>query len=241
MNGEWEFTDGALLVRRVRVGDLDTNCWIVGSTVTRRTIVVDPGDDASRIIEALGDLDVQHIALTHTHWDHVLAVPELADHLGVDVLAHRDDAPVWPDEVDHLTAHGHFDAGTATTDLLECGCTLAPAASAFLWDGQVTPLRHGSRLRLDPDLAAHVLHTPGHTPGGISLYVGAHVFSGDTLFPGGPGLTGWPHSDFSTIICSIRRRLLSLPSDTAIHPGHGASTTVGAEEPHLESWIDRGW
>jgi hydroxyacylglutathione hydrolase len=67
------------------------------------------------------------------------------------------------------------------------------------------------------------------------------VFTGDTLFPGGPGLTGWPHSDFTTIIESIRRRLLCLPSDTKVHPGHGASSTVGVERPHLQAWIDRGW
>jgi glyoxylase-like metal-dependent hydrolase (beta-lactamase superfamily II) len=170
-----------------------------------------------------------------------LGVPELVDRLGVDVLAHCDDSPVWPDELDHLAAHGHFDAGTATNDLLLCGCALAPPVGSVAWDGHATPRGHRTRIQLGPDVAIDLLHTPGHTPGGISLLVGTHVFTGDTLFPGGPGLNGWPHSDFTTIIESIRRRLLCLPSDTKVHPGHGASTTVGVERPHLQAWIDRGW
>ena len=241
MTTDLELTDGGLLIRRVRVGDLDTNCWIVASTATRQAIVIDPGDEARRVADAISDLDVEHIVLTHTHWDHVLGVPELVDRLGVDVLAHCDDSPVWPDELDHLAAHGHFDAGTATNDLLLCGCALAPPVGSVAWDGHATPRGHRTRIQLGPDVAIDVLHTPGHTPGGISLLVGTHVFTGDTLFPGGPGLTGWPHSDFTTIIESIRRRLLCLPSDTKVHPGHGASTTVGVERPHLQAWIDRGW
>ena len=90
-------------------------------------------------------------------------------------------------------------------------------------------------------LTAHVLHTAGHTPGGLSLYLpgGAghpgHVLTGDTLFPGGPGLTGWPLSDFPTILASVRR-LLDLPARTVVHPGHGPDTTVGTERPALPSW-----
>ncbi|MEU3710610.1 MBL fold metallo-hydrolase [Streptomyces catenulae] len=87
-----------------------------------------------------------------------------------------------------------------------------------------------------------VLHTPGHAPGAVSLYapgLGA-VFTGDTLFQGGPGATGRSFSDFPTIIDSIRDRLLTLPGETAVHTGHGASTTIGAEAPHLEEWVKRG-
>ena len=87
-----------------------------------------------------------------------------------------------------------------------------------------------------------VLHTPGHSPGGVTIYapdLGA-VFSGDTLFQGGPGATGRSHSDFPTIIESIRRHLLTLPGNTVVHTGHGADTTIGAEAPHLGEWIARG-
>ena len=86
-----------------------------------------------------------------------------------------------------------------------------------------------------------VLHTPGHSPGGVCLYDGgARLFSGDTLFAGGPGATGRSHSDFPTIIRSIRERLLVLPPATVVHTGHGATTTIGAEAPDLEEWVRRG-
>ncbi|MGR6968964.1 MBL fold metallo-hydrolase [Streptomyces cynarae] len=88
-----------------------------------------------------------------------------------------------------------------------------------------------------------VLHTPGHAPGAVCLYAPAlgALFSGDTLFAGGPGATGRSYSDFPTIIDSIGRRLLALPGDTVVHTGHGETTTIGAEAPHLQEWIDRGF
>jgi glyoxylase-like metal-dependent hydrolase (beta-lactamase superfamily II) len=88
-----------------------------------------------------------------------------------------------------------------------------------------------------------VLHTPGHAPGAVCLYAPAlgALFSGDTLFAGGPGATGRSYSDFPTIVESIRERLLTLPAGTTVHTGHGDTTTVGAEAPHLQEWIDRGF
>ncbi|MFD8632649.1 MBL fold metallo-hydrolase [Streptomyces sp. NPDC059533] len=88
-----------------------------------------------------------------------------------------------------------------------------------------------------------VLHTPGHAPGAVCLYAPAlaALFSGDTLFAGGPGATGRSYSDFPTIIDSIGKRLLALPGDTTVHTGHGETTTIGAEAPHLQEWIDRGF
>ncbi|WP_229847452.1 MBL fold metallo-hydrolase, partial [Kitasatospora griseola] len=87
-----------------------------------------------------------------------------------------------------------------------------------------------------------VLHTPGHSPGAVSLYAPelGTVFTGDTLFAGGPGATGRSFSDFPTIVDSIRERLLTLPAETVVRTGHGDSTTVGAEAPHLAEWIARG-
>jgi glyoxylase-like metal-dependent hydrolase (beta-lactamase superfamily II) len=88
---------------------------------------------------------------------------------------------------------------------------------------------------------AKVLHTPGHTPGGICLLVGRHLVSGDTLFPGGPGNT-WNDADrFSEIIEAIETKLFTLPDETAVYPGHGKDTTIGAEKPHLAEWKSRGW
>ena len=88
---------------------------------------------------------------------------------------------------------------------------------------------------------AKVLHTPGHTPGGICLLVGKHLISGDTLFPGGPGNTWGNKEAFDQIIDSIRTKLLVLPGETIVYPGHGKDTTIGAEKPQLQEWIDRGW
>jgi glyoxylase-like metal-dependent hydrolase (beta-lactamase superfamily II) len=87
-----------------------------------------------------------------------------------------------------------------------------------------------------------VLHTPGHSPGAVSLYAPdlGVVFTGDTLFAGGPGATGRSYSSFHTIVNSIRQKLLTLPAETVVHTGHGDSTTIGAEAPHLQEWIDRG-
>ncbi|WP_113701605.1 MBL fold metallo-hydrolase [Nonomuraea lactucae] len=102
-------------------------------------------------------------------------------------------------------------------------------------------LANGQIIRVG-DSAVHVLHTPGHAPGAVCLYVPEldALFSGDTLFQGGPGATGRSYSDFPTIIASISRTLLTLPAETVVHTGHGDDTSIGAEAPHLEDWIRRG-
>jgi glyoxylase-like metal-dependent hydrolase (beta-lactamase superfamily II) len=104
----------------------------------------------------------------------------------------------------------------------------------FLDDKEVVEV---GRVRLD------AIHTPGHTEGSICFKVAGSpiVFSGDTLFPGGPGNATFEGGDFATIIQSIDSKLLTLPPDTIVLPGHGDDTTVGTERPHLQEWIDRGW
>lgn len=235
-----EFVDGPLLVRRLTVGDLATSCWIIASAATSHAVIVDPGDEPDRLRDAVSDLRVDDIVVTHTHWDHVLAIPALVDSLGCGVIGHGADRPVWAGELAHLAEHGHFDAGTATAELLACGCALAPPQHADLWGGNMQPISPSAQIDV-ADITIDVLHTPGHTPGGISLAVGRHVFTGDTLFPGGPGLTGWPFSDFATIIGSIEHTIFDLDDHMAVHPGHGASTTIGTERPQLADWKQRGW
>jgi glyoxylase-like metal-dependent hydrolase (beta-lactamase superfamily II) len=112
---------------------------------------------------------------------------------------------------------------------------MLPSYDFVLEDGSVIEV---GRLRL------HTIATPGHTPGSMCFRLeGSPVlFSGDTLFPGGPGATKFPGGDFPAIIRSIEDRLFAaLPADTIVMPGHGADTTVGDERPHLQEWIDRGW
>ena len=243
----------AVVVHRVVVGALATNCWLVHTVGDRATLLVDPGDEPQRILDAVGHpsglrgardpgLDVVALVLTHAHFDHVLAVPAVAEALGLPVLAHPADAPVWPGELAHLRRHGRWDAGTATADLLRSDASaLTPPPGWRPWDGITEPVTDGHEIRLGP-LTATVLHTPGHTPGGLSVAIGSHLLTGDTLFPGGPGLTGeqWPTSDFDTIMRSVDR-LMTWPDGTAVHPGHGSNTVIGAERPYMPSWRARGW
>ncbi|HEX2770936.1 MAG TPA: MBL fold metallo-hydrolase [Micromonosporaceae bacterium] len=148
-----------------------------------------------------------------------------------------------------LATHAHDDHVRAAPALGKA--THAPVLlhpdDRVLWDlvhPDVAPsgnLRDGQKIEV-AGTALRVLHTPGHSPGACSFYAPdlGVVFTGDTLFAGGPGATGRSYSDFGTIIESIRTRLLSLPPDTAVHTGHGDSTTIGNEAPHLGEWVARG-
>ena len=145
--------------------------------------------------------------------------------------------------------HGHNDhinAAVALQDAVDAPILLHPDDS-MLWRDVYpdrdpdAPLTEGEALRAGGD-SLTVLHTPGHSPGGCCFVLasGGHVFSGDTLFCGGPGATGRTYSDFPTIVESIRRELLTLPPETVVHTGHGDTTTIGAEAPDLEAWLRRG-
>lgn len=233
-----------VVLHRVVVGPLHTNCWIMHAAGHAQALLIDPGDEPERVLDAVRRhrLDVRAVVLTHAHFDHVLAVPEVTAALDVPVLAHPDDAEVWPGELAHLREHGHWDAGTATAELLsERPGTLTPDPARPLWDGVGTPVADGHRVELGP-ITATLLHTPGHTPGGLTIAAPGNLLTGDTLFPGGPGLTAisWPLSDFTSIMASVER-LIARPDDTAVHPGHGRSTTVGDERSHVPSWHARGW
>lgn len=142
-----------------------------------------------------------------------------------------------------LETHGHWDHIQAVPALRDAGYRVSvtagdagmlPSYDDLLDDDSVVEV---GRLRL------HTIHTPGHTPGSMCFQLeGAPVlFSGDTLFPGGPGNTEGDPSRFATIIEQVDRKLLTLPPETIVLPGHGLDTTVGAERPHLDEWIERGW
>ncbi|GAB2832584.1 MBL fold metallo-hydrolase [Actinocorallia aurea] len=140
----------------------------------------------------------------------------------------------------------HIDAAPALADATGAPILLHPD-DQVLWD-QTWPdrkpdgeLSDGQRIEVG-GLTLQVLHTPGHAPGAVCLYAPdlGTVFTGDTLFQGGPGATGRSFSDFPTIITSIRERLLTLPGETTVRTGHGDSTSISGESPHLEEWIARG-
>ena len=230
-----------LVIRRITVGPLETNCYALHAPRSRHAILVDPGGEPDAILDAVTDLQVSTVVLTHTHGDHVEAVAQVVDATGAPVAAHLADTGVWQHERRHLESYGHWDAGTATADLLHAGCPPHPTPGQLLWDGVIDIALHDGEALTAGPLDITVAHTPGHTPGGITLTTPGHAFTGDTLFPGGPGLTGWPFSDFPTIISSIRSKLLTLPDDTLVHPGHGNDTRIGDERPDLQTWIRRGW
>ena len=144
-----------------------------------------------------------------------------------------------------LETHGHFDHIGAVPQMREAGYEVAVTSAdapmlkdvgydVFLDDAEVIEV---GRLRL------HAIHNPGHTPGSVSFRVEGSpiLFSGDTLFPGGPGNTTFPGGDFATIISSLDDRLFTLPAETVVMPGHGHDTTIGNERPHLAEWVARGW
>ncbi|MEV5592435.1 MBL fold metallo-hydrolase [Streptomyces sp. NPDC052496] len=190
--------------------DVDNNVWIVGDAT--EAVVIDAAHDADAIFAALDGRTLRAIICTHAHNDHIDAAPALAARTGAPVYLHPDDLPLWKQT--------HPDR----------------APEEALADGQVLTIG-------GVDLT--VLHTPGHAPGAVCLYapdLGEHgtVFTGDTLFQGGPGATGRSFSDFPTIVASIRERLLTLPPPTEVRTGHGDGTTIGAEAPHLEEWVKRG-
>jgi glyoxylase-like metal-dependent hydrolase (beta-lactamase superfamily II) len=142
-----------------------------------------------------------------------------------------------------LTTHGHWDHIQAVEAMRDAGIDVGIAAD----DAEMLPaydftIPDDETIAVG-DLRLHTIHTPGHTPGSTCFVLEGHpvVFSGDTLFPGGPGNTSTPQGDFDTIIESIDRRLLTLPEEMLVLPGHGLDTTIGDERPHLQEWIDRGW
>jgi glyoxylase-like metal-dependent hydrolase (beta-lactamase superfamily II) len=170
-------------------------------------LVIDAAHDPAVIAAAVGGRRVSGIIATHGHSDHINAAVELADLVGAPLAMHRADQEMWS--------------------------TLYPdrRPDRALVDGAQIPVPGG---------VLHVLHTPGHTAGGVSLFGtfadGPRLFSGDTLFRGGPGVTGASCSDTPTILASVRGRLLALPPQTVVYPGHGDDTTIGAEAAGHEAW-----
>jgi hydroxyacylglutathione hydrolase len=141
-----------------------------------------------------------------------------------------------------LITHGHPDHVGAAADLrraLGVPIRIHPEDAPLAGVEGALPLEDGEEIRFGT-VTLQVLHTPGHTPGSVCFLAGRYLFSGDTLFPGGPGATT-DRAAFGTIVASLRRRLFTLPDDTLVLPGHGTATTIGAERPDLDRWERRGW
>jgi glyoxylase-like metal-dependent hydrolase (beta-lactamase superfamily II) len=193
-------------VRRLTLGPLDTNCWLVDDGAGGPVLVVDPADEAREILDALDGASVAAVVLTHGHFDHLAAAREIVDATGAPLAVHEADAVAITSSAGTGGTMFGFDAS-------------APPADLVLAEGNV--LEAGSE-RLE------VLHTPGHTPGGICLLGAGHLLSGDTLFSASVGRTDFPGGDMAAMRRSIAR-LAGLPDDTRVHPGHGPETTIGRE------------
>lgn len=175
---------------------------------------------------------------------YVLVCPETQDSIIVDGCFEPEkilEGAQGTNVVAIIQTHGHGDHVQALAEIKK---ELDVPVCAHPGDDYPVPVE---RVLADGDVIEfgrrkiEVLHTPGHTPGGTCFLVGRHLISGDTLFPGGPGNTNSDAAAFRQIIESLETKLFSLPDNTAVYPGHGADTTIGAERPHLEEWIERGW
>lgn len=201
-----------MIIRTMPVGPLQANCFIVGCEVTRQAAVIDPGGDADKILLALAKdkLTLKAIINTHGHFDHVSANKALKKASGADLMIHPEDAPMLAQ-----LAKGAAMWGMRSED--------SPEPDRLLQDGDTVTVGQ---------IQFKVLHTPGHTPGGISLHADKAVFVGDTLFAGSIGRTDFPGGDFDTLIRSIHTKLFTLPDDTAVYTGHMEATTIGKEKKY---------
>ncbi|WP_456237748.1 MBL fold metallo-hydrolase [Nocardioides sambongensis] len=189
---------------------VDNNIWVLGDDT--ECVVIDAPHSVEDILAVVGERTVKAIVLTHAHDDHCRQAPALREAVnggsGAPILLHPEDRPLW-----ELTHGGAEDPDATLWDV-------------DLADGQVLEVA-GAQVR--------VIHTPGHAPGAVCLYVPdlGVLFTGDTLFNGGPGATGRSFSDRPTLEASIRASLFGLPEETVVHTGHGDDTTIGAEAAAL--------
>ncbi len=246
-------------VNRFVVGPLSTNCYVVSCEKTREAIVIDPGfveGGGVEVLEEIGkeNLKVKFIVITHGHSDHTSGDAVIIEKTGARILVHEKDAELLSEPWKGITemvekgesskcpacgsssAYLKVDASgkKATVNCDDCGLHFdlfaSPPADKTLKDGDMVTLGN---------LKLQVIHTPGHSKGSISLYCKEeHVlFSGDTLFAGSIGRTDIFHSSYEEIMDSLKNKLLTLPDNTVVYPGHGEVTTIGKEKesnPYIE-------
>jgi len=203
----------ALSITKVAVDPrMSNNCYLLRCTATGDQLLVDAADEASRLLELVGDAGLTRVVTTHQHWDHHRALAEVVQTTGAEVLV------------------GDADAEETAK---QTGVTVDRR------------LRDGDEVTVG-NATLRVIHLVGHTPGSVALVYDdpaghPHLFTGDSLFPGGPGKT-WSAEDNASLLDDLEAKVFgTLPDSTWFYPGHGDDSTLGAERPHLAEWRERGW
>jgi hydroxyacylglutathione hydrolase len=198
------------------LGQLQTNCYLVICPETRSALAIDPADQAGRVLAAGRALGarIEQILLTHAHLDHIMGLPDLIEETSAKLIVHRR-------EIEMLGQYARlFGLRREQLPKLEPDVTLAGGED----------LTVGS-------MRGAIIHTPGHSPGAVSLHIGDTVFTGDTLFAQGVGRVDLPGGDHQVLLASIEKLFL-LPDETVVYPGHGPSSTIGAEK-RTNPYVDR--
>ncbi|OHE58039.1 MAG: MBL fold metallo-hydrolase [Thermodesulfovibrio sp. RBG_19FT_COMBO_42_12] len=198
-----------MVIKKLAVGPLESNCFIIADENTKEVLVIDPGDEPDRILDLINEnnYNVKYIVCTHAHFDHVGAVPDLKKETGAKIVIHRDESEIYKNTADQ----------------------------AALWGYELDPLpepdmlaSEGDKLEIG-DLIFEIIHTPGHSPGGICLYGEGILIAGDTLFAGSVGRTDFYGGDMEKLKSSFKR-LMSLSDEVRVLPGHGPESTIGKEK-----------
>ncbi len=201
-----------LTITKVAVGPMNNNAYLLRCTSTGELLLIDAANEAGTLLGLIGETPLATIVTTHQHRDHWAALREVHRATGAATVAHPDDAGAIEVPTARLAGHG---------DTIAVG-----------------------------DARLSVIHLRGHTPGSIALCYDAggeladqpHLFTGDSLFPGGPGNTQGNPRRFGQLITDLENRIFGeLPDGTWVYPGHGADTTIGTERPHVPEWRARGW
>ena len=197
-----------MILNRLVVGLFATNCYIVGSESNREGMIIDPGAETKKILKSVDDLglDIKFIVLTHGHIDHIGALTEVKEATGAEICLRSGDANLLQEHSSSTVFGLTYPDSPPLDRLFEGGDSIDVGDLHFL-----------------------VLHTPGHSPGGICLLGHGVVFCGDTLFNYGIGRTDFPSASHSQLMNSIYTKLMILPDNTIVYPGHGSDTTIGTE------------